>query len=48
MAANPERLGAEIGLDRHSAHWDHNLLLHLHIQCAVPAGGFLPEHQRWV
>jgi Putative transposase/Transposase zinc-binding domain len=48
MAANPERLGAEIGLIAILHTWGQNLLLHPHIHCVVPAGGLSPDHQHWV
>jgi predicted RNA-binding Zn-ribbon protein involved in translation (DUF1610 family) len=48
MAANPKRLGAEIGLIAILHTWGQNLLLHPHIHCVVPAGGLSPDHQHWV
>jgi hypothetical protein len=48
MAANPERLGAEIGLIAILHTWGQNLLLHPHIHCVVPAAGLSPDHQHWV
>src|SRR6184192_999318 len=48
MAANPERLGAEIGMIAILHTWGQNLLLHPHIHCVLPAGGLSPEHERWV
>src|SRR4051795_10096269 len=48
MAANPERLGAEIGMIAILHTWGQNLLLHPHIHCVVPAGGLSPDHQHWV
>jgi hypothetical protein len=48
MAANPERLGAEIGLIAILHTWSQNLLLHPHIHCVVPAGGLSSDHQHWV
>ncbi len=48
MAANPERLGAEIGMIGILHTWGQNLLLHPHIHCVIPAGGLSPDHQHWV
>jgi hypothetical protein len=48
MAANPERLGAEIGMIAILHTWGQNLLLHPHIHCVIPAGGLSPDHQYWV
>jgi hypothetical protein len=48
MAANPERLGAEIGLIAILHTWGQNLLLHPHVHCVVPAGGISPDRQHWV
>jgi predicted RNA-binding Zn-ribbon protein involved in translation (DUF1610 family) len=48
VAANPKRLGAEIGLIAILHTWGQNLLLHPHVHCVVPAGGFAPGRSRWV
>jgi hypothetical protein len=48
MAANPERLGADIGLIAILHTWGQNLTLHPHIHYLVPAGGLSPDHQHWV
>jgi hypothetical protein len=48
MAANPERLGAEIGMIGILHTWGQNLLLHPHIHYVIPAGGLSPDHQHWV
>jgi hypothetical protein len=48
VAANPKRLGAEIGLIAILHTWGQNLLLHPHIHCVVPAGGFALDHSRWI
>jgi putative transposase/transposase-like zinc-binding protein len=48
VAANPKRLGAEIGIISILHTWGQNLLLHPHIHCVVPAGGLAPDHSRWV
>jgi len=48
VAANPKRLGAQIGFISILHTWGQNLLLHPHIHCLVPAGGFSADHKRWV
>ena len=48
VAANPKRLGAQIGFISILHTWGQNLLLHPHIHCLVPAGGLSPEKKRWV
>ncbi len=48
VAADPERLGAQIGFLSILHTWGQNLLLHPHIHCLVPAGGFSPDYERWV
>jgi len=48
VAANPKRMGAEIGIIAILHTWGQNLLLHPHIHCVVPAGGLAPGHSHWV
>ena len=48
VAADPRRLGAEIGFLSILHTWSSNLLGHYHVHCVVPAGGLSPEHQRWI
>jgi predicted RNA-binding Zn-ribbon protein involved in translation (DUF1610 family) len=48
VAANPKRLGAEIGFLSILHTWGQNLLHHPHVHCVVPAGGIAPDHQRWI
>ncbi len=48
VAANPKRLGAEVGVIAILHTWGQNLLLHPHIHCVVPAGGLAPDHTRWI
>jgi len=48
VAANPKRLGADIGLLAILHTWGQNLLLHPHIHCLVPAGGLSPDRTRWI
>ena len=47
-AANPEHLGAQIGFLSILHAWGQNLLLHPHIHCVIAAGGFAPDHRRWI
>lgn len=48
VAANPKRLGAEIGVIAILHTWGQNLLLHPHIHCVASAGGLAPEGSHWV
>lgn len=48
IAANPQHLGAEIGILSILHTWGQNLLAHLHIHCVIPAGGIAPDHRHWV
>jgi hypothetical protein len=48
LAANPEWLGAEIGMIAILHTWGQNLLLHPHIHYVIPAGGLSPDHQHWI
>jgi len=48
VAAEPERLGAQVGFISILHTWGQNLLLHPHIHCLVPAGGFSPDRERWI
>jgi hypothetical protein len=48
VAANPQHLGARIGVLAILHTWGQNLLLHPHIHCVVPAGGLSPDHRRWI
>jgi hypothetical protein len=48
IAADPKRLGAEIGMIAILHTWGQNLLLHPHIHCVIPAGGISPDHHPWV
>ncbi|HYM07390.1 MAG TPA: IS91 family transposase [Terriglobales bacterium] len=48
VAADPKHLGAEIGFLSILHTWGQNLLLHPHVHCAIPAGGFSPDHTQWV
>jgi hypothetical protein len=48
VAADPKRLGAEIGFLSILHTWRSNLLPHYHIHCVVPGGGLSADHQRWI
>jgi hypothetical protein len=43
VAADPRRLGAEIGILSILHTWGQNLLAHPHIHCVIPAGGIAPD-----
>ena len=48
VAANPNHLGAEIGVLSILHTWGQTLVRHPHVHCVVPAGGLSPDHQRWI
>ncbi len=48
VAADPRRLGAEIGFLSILHTWSSNLLGHYHVHCVVPGGGLSADHQRWI
>jgi hypothetical protein len=48
VAANPKRLGAQIGFISILHTWGQNLLLHPHVHCVVPAGGLSANQERWI
>jgi hypothetical protein len=48
IAADPKRLGAEIGFFAVLHTWGQNLLHHPHLQCVVPGGGISPDGTRWI
>jgi len=48
IAADPEHLGAEIGLVAVLHTWGQNLHHHPHVHCVVPGGGPSPDGTRWV
>jgi hypothetical protein len=48
VAADPRRLGAEIGFLSILHTWSSNLLPHFHVHCVVPAGGLSADHRRWI
>jgi hypothetical protein len=48
IAADPKRLGAEIGFIAVLHTWGQNLHLHPHLHCVVPGGGISPDGDRWI
>jgi hypothetical protein len=48
VAADPKRLGAEIGFLSILHTWSSNLLPHYHIHCVVPGGALSTDHKRWI
>ncbi len=48
LAADPQRLGAQIGVTAVLHTWGQNLLFHPHLHCVVTGGGLSPDGGRWV
>jgi hypothetical protein len=48
VAADPKRLGAEIGFLSILHTWSSNLLPHYHVHCVVPGGGLSADHRQWI
>jgi hypothetical protein len=48
LAADPRRLGAQIGVTAVLHTWGQNLLFHPHLHCVVTGGGLSTDGQRWV
>jgi hypothetical protein len=48
IAADPKRLGAEIGFFAVLHSWGQNLQFHPHLHCVVPGGGLSPDGERWI
>ena len=48
LAANPRRLGAEIGGVAVLHTWGQALTHHPHVHCVVPGGGLSPDGARWI
>jgi len=48
VAANPKRLGAQLGILAVLHTWGQNLLHHPHLHCVVPAGGLAVDGSDWV
>jgi Putative transposase/Transposase zinc-binding domain len=48
LAADPRRLGAQVGITAILHTWGQNLLFHPHLHCVVTGGGLSPDGQRWI
>jgi hypothetical protein len=48
VAADPKRLGAEIGFFGILHTWGQTLQAHPHIHCVVPGGGLSMDRRRWI
>ena len=48
IAADPKRLGAEIGFIAVLHTWGQTLQYHPHVHCLVPGGGLSLDGQRWI
>jgi hypothetical protein len=48
IAADPDHLGAEVGLIAVLHSWGQNLHHHPHVHCIVPGGGPSPDATRWI
>jgi Putative transposase/Transposase zinc-binding domain len=48
VAANPNNLGARIGMTAVLHTWTQTLLYHPHLHCIVPGGGLDTSGQRWI
>ncbi len=48
LAADPKRLGAQLGITALLHTWGQNLLFHPHLHCVVTGGGLSLDGQRWI
>lgn len=48
LAADPRRLGAEIGILAVLHTWGQTLTHHPHVHCVVPGGGLSPDGKAWI
>jgi hypothetical protein len=48
LAADPKRLGAQLGLTAILHTWGQNLLYHPHLHCVVTGGGLSADGRRWI
>lgn len=48
VAANPQHLGAQIGVLAVLHTWGQNLMHHPHVHCVVTGGGLSPDRSRWM
>ncbi|AYG70523.1 MULTISPECIES: IS91 family transposase [unclassified Rhizobium] len=48
VAAEPKRLGAEIGIIAVLHTWGQAMTHHPHVHCVVPGGGLSPDKSKWI
>ena len=48
LAADPRRLGAQVGVTAVLHTWGQNLLFHPHLHCVVTGGGLAPDGDHWI
>lgn len=48
LAADPKRLGAQIGFTAVLHTWGQNLRFHPHLHCVVTGGGLSPDGSQWI
>jgi Putative transposase len=48
IAADPQRLGVNLGFFCVLHSWGQNLHFHPHLHCVVPGGGLSADHERWI
>ena len=48
LAANPRRLGAQLGMLGGLHTWSRTLIFHPHIHYLIPGGGLSPDGRRWI
>jgi hypothetical protein len=48
LAADPKRLGAQVGITAILHTWGQNLLFHPHLHCVVTGGGLAADGSRWI
>jgi hypothetical protein len=48
LAADPKRLGAQIGFTAVLHTWGQNLRFHPHLHCVVTGGGLSPDASQWI
>ena len=48
LAANPRRLGAQLGMLGVLHPWSRTLIYHPHVHYLIPGGGLSPDGRRWV
>lgn len=48
LAANPKRLGAQLGMLGILHTWSRTLIFHPHVHYLVPGGGLSPDQRQWV